>query len=68
MVFGMYSATFLQYAFKPFGESNTSHPAISDATLTWAASIGAGCINGLSRIGFANLADKFSFRTLMTAL
>ena len=68
MTFGGYSATFLQYSFKPYGESNSSHPAISDKTLTWAASVGAGFINGLSRISFATLADKYSFRTLMSAL
>mgnify|MGYP000927195903 FL=1 len=64
MVLGNYACTFISYSYKAFGESGESHDPISDSLLTWASSCGAG-INGVARIIFGSLADKFSFRALM---
>lgn len=52
------------YSFKIYGENN----GMSDITLTWAASIGSGLINGLSRLIMGYLADKFKFKTLLGTL
>ena len=62
MIIGNYFSAFFSYSYKPYGENDTPHEPISDKTLTWAASVGAGLVNGLSRIGFGMLIDKFSFR------
>lgn len=67
MIIGNYFATFFSYSFKPFGENTSPHDQISDKLLTWAASIGSG-LNGLSRIIFGRLVDKYSFKTLMNIL
>ena len=40
---------------------------MSDSLLTWAASVGS-IFNGISRVGFGYLADKYSFRPLMAIL
>ena len=68
MVLGNYFGTFFSYSFKPFGENDHPHDQISDSTLTWAASIGAGGVNGISRVCFGMLADKYSFRFLLSIL
>ena len=68
MILGNYFGTFFSYSYKPFGENSTPHDAISDRTLTWAASVGAGLVNGLSRIAFGTLVDKYSFRYLLSIL
>ena len=68
MILSNYFGTFFSYSYKPFGENDTPHEQISDSTLTWAASVGAGLVNGLSRIGFGTLVDKYSFRRLMSIL
>ena len=65
MILGNYFGTFFMYSYKVYGEKDSPHEPISDYTLTWAASIGSGLINGLSRIIFGSLADKYSFRQLM---
>ena len=65
MILGNYFGTFFSYSYKVFGENDSPHKPISDYTLTWAASIGSGLINGISRITFGSLADKYSFRHLM---
>lgn len=68
MVLGTYYGTFFMHAYKLFGQNTSAHPQISDKTLTWAASIGAGLVNGLSRIGFGTLVDRYSFKALMSIL
>ena len=68
MVLGNYYGGFFAYSYKTFGESTGTHPQISDLTLTWAASIGAGLVNGLSRVFIGTLVDKYSFKTLMGIL
>jgi len=68
MAMGCYGATLLSYSFKPFGESSSTHDPISDELLTWGFNIGAGLVNGLSRVVFGNLSDKFSFKAIMTIL
>ena len=68
MVLSNYFGTFFSYSYKAFGESSKSHDGISDSTLTWAASIGAGGVNGLSRVINGNLVDRFSFRSIMMVL
>ena len=68
MVLGTYYGTFFMHAYKLFGQNTSAHPQISDKTLTWAASIGAGLVNGLSRVFFGTLVDKYSFKTLMGIL
>ena len=67
LIAGNFFATFFNYSYKPFGENTSSHGQIDDKTLTWAASIGAG-LNGLSRIFFGSLVDKYSFKTLMSVM
>ena len=44
------------------------HPAISDKTLTWAATIGSGVMNGLSRVIFGASVDKIGFKKIFLAL
>lgn len=68
LVFGNYFGGFFSYSYKTFGENTSPHPQISDKTLTWASSIGAGLVNGLSRVFFGTLVDKYSFKTLMGIL
>jgi len=68
MILGNYGSTLLSYAYKPFGESSQTHDPISDDLLTWAASIGSGIVNGIARFTFGNLADKYSFRRLMSII
>ena len=64
MAFGCYGSTLVSYSFKPFGESSKSHHGLDDTMLTWAASVGS-ITNGLMRIVFGNLIDRFSFKLLM---
>ena len=68
MILSNVFGTFFTYAFKPYGLNVEPHPPISDATLTWAASIGAGLINGLSRIVMGATVDKVGFKKLFTVL
>ena len=68
MILGNYFSAFFSYSYKPYGENDSPHDQISDKTLTWAASVGAGLINGLSRIFFGWLIDKFSFRRILSIL
>ena len=65
MTVGVYGATLLSYSYKPFGESSSTHKKINDGLLTWASSIGAGFVNGGSRVVFGALIDKFKFKQLM---
>ena len=65
MIIGNIFDIFFAYAFKPYGENDTPHDQISDKLLTWANSLGAGVINGLSRIVFGALIDIYSFKFLM---
>jgi len=44
------------------------HKPVSETTLTWAASIGSGLVNGCSRISMGFLQDKVSFKFLQTIL
>lgn len=68
MLFANYFGTFFMYAYKTFGENGSSHEPISDSLLTWAASIGAGLVNGCSRVTLGALYDKFGFKRLFTVL
>lgn len=68
MVCGNFFATFFSYTYKAYGENSALHTPISDKTLTWAASIGGGLVNGCSRLLMGYLQDKYSFRLLMTIL
>ena len=68
MILSNIFGTFFTYSFKPYGENIKPHPPISDYTLTWAATIGSGFINGLSRILMGAVADKFGFKKLFTIL
>lgn len=68
MVCGNFFATFFSYTYKAYGEDSALHKPISDTTLTWAASIGSGLVNGSSRLLMGTLQDKYSFRFLMTIL
>jgi MFS family permease len=68
MIFGNFFATFFSYTYKAYGEDSSLHKPISDYTLTWAASIGGGFINGLSRLTMGYLQDNHSFRKLLTIL
>ncbi len=64
MIGGNFFSTFFAYTYKVYGENQ----GISDQTLTWAASIGGGLVNGLARFIMGWLQDKVSFRTLMMGL
>ena len=59
-----FSPTFFTYTFKTYGMDSQTHPPINDITLTWAASLGAGVVNGVSRIFFGWLMDKVSFKKI----
>lgn len=62
MVVGNYFYACFAFSYKVFGENDHPHEQIDDKLLTWAASIGSGGINGLSRLIFGSLVDKYSFR------
>lgn len=68
MVCGNFFATFFSYTYKAYGEDSALHTPISDTTLTWAASIGGGLVNGSSRFVMGALQDKYSFRVLLSIL
>ena len=68
MLFSNYFGTFFMYTYKTFGENKGDHKPISDSTLTAAASIGSGLINGISRVTLGFLIDKYSFRCLFGIL
>jgi reverse gyrase len=64
----MFSA-FFGYTFKEFGETNNlNHNQIDDQTLSIAASVGSGVVNGLTRVVFGALTDKYSFKQLYAVL
>jgi MFS family permease len=60
--------TFFNYTYKTYGEDKALHKPINDLTLSWAASIGSGLVNGMSRLTCGWLNDKFSFRHIMMVL
>ena len=60
--------TFFNYTYKTYGEDKALHKPINDLTLSWAASIGSGLVNGVSRLSCGWLNDKFSFRQIMLVL
>jgi hypothetical protein len=68
MIFSSFFTTFFSYTYKVYGEDATLHKPISDQTLTWAASIGGGIVNGCSRLLMGYLNDKYSFKFLITIL
>ena len=68
MLFSNYFGTFFMNAYKTYGENKSPHAPISDTLLTWAASIGAGFVNGCSRISLGALFDKYGFKRLFTVL
>ena len=65
MVLANVFCTFFSYSYKVYGENKEPHPPISEKTLTWAASIGSGVVNGLSRIIMGALVDRVSFKKLL---
>ena len=67
-IFGQVFSAFFSYSFKLYGQSSTEHPPISDTTLTWAASIGSGVINGLSRVVIGSFVDRVGFKWLYMGL
>ena len=68
MTLGNIFGTFFSYSYKVYGSSSGSHQPISEQTLTWAASIGSGIINGLSRIVLGGVVDRVRFKTLFMIL
>ena len=68
MILANVFGTFFSYSYKIYGENTTPHRPIRDSTLTWAASIGSGFVNGLSRIVLGAIVDKVGFKTLFTTL
>ena len=67
MVLANVYGTFFSYSFKPYGQNKAdSFEPISDNTLTWAAAIGAGVVNGLARIVMGAAVDKMGFKKLFT--
>lgn len=65
MVAGNFFSTFFSYTYKEYGEAKQLHKPISEVTLTWAASIGSGIINGCARLSMGFLQDRISFRVLL---
>ena len=69
MLFASYFSTFFSYSYKTFGENKGGdHAAISDTLLTWAASIGAGLVNGSARLVLGELVDQYGFKKLFAIL
>ena len=68
MILSNVFGTFFSYSYKIYGENKEPHPPISDALLSWAASIGSGVVNGLSRIVLGAFVDRVGFKTLFTIL
>lgn len=68
MILANIFGTFFSYTYKVYGENDEPHPQISDKTLTWAASIGSGMVNGFSRIVLGATVDKAGFKKLFTIL
>ena len=68
VLFNIYGMLFIT-SFKPYGAaSGLGRPPISEYTLTWAASIGGGLVNGLARIIMGAGVDKWSFKKLFVVL
>ena len=68
MILANVFGTFFSYSYKVYGTNVSPHPPISDKTLTWAASIGSGLVNGLSRITLGAIADRVGFKKLFSIL
>ena len=68
MILSQIFGTFFSYSYKVYGENQSPHPPISDTLLTWAASIGSGLVNGLSRISLGAIVDRVGFKTIFTVL
>ena len=68
MILSNIFGTFFSYSYKVYGENRSPHDPISDTLLTWAASIGSGLINGLSRVTLGAVVDKVGFKKLFTIL
>ena len=66
--FGQVFSTFFSYSFKLYGQQAGEHPSISDTTLTWAACIGSGVVNGLARVVFGSLSDTVGFKRIFLGL
>jgi len=58
MIGGNFFITFFAFTMKIFGESN----GIKDHTLTWAAGVGGGFVEGLGGFTCGSLQDKFQFK------
>ena len=67
-VFAQIFSAFFSYSFKLYGAEDSFHPAIDEITLTWAASIGSGLVNGLSRVVIGAFVDKVGFKRLFMGL
>ena len=68
MILSNVFGTFFSYSYKVYGENQEPHPPISDTTLTWAASIGSGLVNGVSRITLGAVVDRVGFKKLFAFL
>ena len=66
--FGQVFSTFFSYSFKLYGQQAGEHSPISDTTLTWAACIGSGVVNGLARVVFGSLSDTVGFKRIFLGL
>ena len=56
------------YTYKTYAMNSISHAPLSDSMLTLAAAIGAGVVNGLSRLILGSLYDKCGFKALFSVL
>ena len=52
MICGCYFGTFFSYTFKQYGSDTVSHKQIPESFLAMSASVGAGLVNGMTRIVF----------------
>jgi len=68
LVLANYFGTFFSYSFKAYGSDSVSHKQINESLLTWAASIGSGFVNGVTRFSMGALVDKVTFRSIFTVV
>jgi hypothetical protein len=61
MMAANFFGTFFSYSFKGFATDGTYHTPLPDRLISIAGSIGAGLVNGCTRIVMGTLTDKYSF-------
>ena len=68
MLCANFFGTFFSYTFKGFATDGTYHAPLSDRLISVAGCLGAGLVNGTTRIVMGTFSDKYSFRFLLTIM